>query len=234
MAGKSSAQPRSGPPGRDHPRVGGEKFRTASVRATRSGSPPRGRGKVHPFLHFFVFQGITPAWAGKSFLRVDMDEIPGDHPRVGGEKFPPCRYGRDPRGSPPRGRGKDLSLTVSVQHARITPAWAGKSYRVFRCGHADEDHPRVGGEKLISTSFSMPASGSPPRGRGKGSGPDVDEKHTGITPAWAGKSRCLRICLSRLWDHPRVGGEKRRFHGMAAPFPGSPPRGRGKDPGQLL
>ena len=50
-AGKSSAQPRSGLPGRDHPRVGGEKAPAAGHCSTDTGSPPRGRGKGWHLSH---------------------------------------------------------------------------------------------------------------------------------------------------------------------------------------
>ena len=47
------------------------------------------RGKVKYHLSFYVSNGITPAYAGKSkeFLK-RMDEY-GDHPRLCGEKAPP-------------------------------------------------------------------------------------------------------------------------------------------------
>ena len=71
----------------DHPRVDGEKFPASVPPVYGPGSPPRGRGKDSAGSLDAVRVRITPAWAGKSFLRVDVHEIPGDHPRVGGEKF---------------------------------------------------------------------------------------------------------------------------------------------------
>ena len=54
--------------------------------------------------------------------------------------------------------------------------------------------------------------------------------HTGpgITPAWAGKSRCGSSASPRGWDHPRVGGEKFFNLIQFVENVGSPPRGRGK------
>ena len=130
-------------------------------------------------------------------------------------------------------------------------------------------NPRVGGEKLGKISAPNIGQGSPPRGRGKGflammvmvpslglpprrRGKDGNEVQLiaaeGITPAWAGKSTRSRPGLPWLWDHPRMGGEKKRFCSMAffvGDHPrvggekaaylagltsgvGSPPRGRGK------
>ena len=60
-AGKSSAQPRSGPPGQDHPRVGGEKDRKPTWNVCAVGSPPRGRGKGADLGVGDQRTGITPA-----------------------------------------------------------------------------------------------------------------------------------------------------------------------------
>ena len=72
----------------------------------------------------------------------------------------------------------------------------------------DKDHPRVGGEKLDSFQITLGSLGSPPRGRGKELPFVSFEPHTGITPAWAGKSYIFGPLRPGSWDHPRVGGEK--------------------------
>ena len=95
-------------PGRwtDHPRVRGEKWPDPDDTFTRSGSPPRARGKVRPGAGRRVQRGITPACAGKRRRSTEGLTIFRDHPRVRGEKLPdsctPCAI----RGSPPRARGK--------------------------------------------------------------------------------------------------------------------------------
>ena len=50
---------------KDHPRVCGEKDRSRGLRRLLLGSPPRVRGKVHPFVAEVRPFGITPACAGK-------------------------------------------------------------------------------------------------------------------------------------------------------------------------
>ena len=111
----------------DHPRVGGEK-------PTMLGSPQTCRG-------------ITPAWAGKSGISHAYRPRPRDHPRVGGEKQMQEQAGKYWVGSPPRGRGKDQRARNRKHLARITPAWAGKSYTRRSWPSTGKDHPRVGGEK---------------------------------------------------------------------------------------
>ena len=51
-----------------------------------------------------------------------------------------------------------------------------------------------------------------------------------ITPACAGKRACWRRRRCPASDHPRVCGEKDPPDGVLAPYPGLPPRMRGKDP----
>ena len=56
---------------------------------------------------------------------------------------------------------------------------------------------------------------------------------TGITPAYAGKSRGHQRCPAGRWDHPRVCGEKAWKVRGKSDEEGSPPRMRGKDKGRL-
>ena len=86
----------------------------------------------------------------------------------------------------------------------------------------------MGGEKGPLDVLPHGLTGSPPRGRGKATAPAMDALPSGITPAWAGKSAFLVGVVRYLWDHPRVGGEKRRLSECAQWAEGSPPRGRGK------
>ena len=92
---------------RDHPRMCGEKLEPGAGRLWPGGSPPRMRGKVTLQDVPCDSVGITPAYAGKSFL-VNLAAQPrGDHPRMCGEKalvrVSMCTH----VGSPPHVRGKD-------------------------------------------------------------------------------------------------------------------------------
>ena len=129
---------------------------------------------------------------------------------------------------PPHMRGKAGGCRGSGAGPRITPAWAGKSTLCRFPEGAEKDHPRVGGEKISTTSWPRCWKGSPPRGRGKGGHFPGRVRPQGITPAWAGKSGAGYADKGRPGDHPRVGGEKRRLSECAQWAEGSPPRGRGK------
>ena len=110
----------------DHPRVCGEKFQRSIRLPVRSGSPPRMRGKGVRHLCEMLFTGITPAYAGKSFLIYFFARYIQDHPRVCGEKSGVAIRTSAFRGSPPRMRGKGSNAFRLEPAEGITPAYAGK------------------------------------------------------------------------------------------------------------
>ena len=173
---------------RDHPRVGGEKSIILKTSSESIGSPPRGRGKGTDAHKCLSCQGITPAWAGKSFRGDLVSRQLQDHPRVGGEKLVEAGRISQEEGSPPRGRGKEYSHARNGNSEGITPAWAGKRHCISGCSQRQWDHPRVGGEKSCHPLRYRRWRGSPPRGRGKACSPHGLDAGKGITPAWAGKS----------------------------------------------
>ena len=71
---------------RDHPRVCGEKPPPNGPKSRTSTSPPRMRGKASRGGLILKDDGITPAYAGKSFCIPSRLLPDRDHPRVCGEK----------------------------------------------------------------------------------------------------------------------------------------------------
>ena len=212
----------------DHPRVCGEKVCFSFRPTAFLGSPPRMRGKG-----FYAVSGrfrpwITPAYAGKRDVTARSAGAAQDHPRVCGEKAEWFRANRYYEGSPPRMRGKVGLPPPFLSMRRITPAYAGKSPKFRNRLDVYKDHPRVCGEKTYRDSPTYPAAGSPPRMRGKASGPGVLSSLSGITPAYAGKSPVRELLLIVSRDHPRVCGEKLAGRCPAPAGLGSPPRMRGK------
>ena len=125
-------------------------------------------------------------------------------------------------------RGKDGNASRSRGCGRITPAYAGKSDERRRPCADLRDHPRVCGEKCSSKLFVKELSGSPPRMRGKVGAVFGKSGLNGITPAYAGKRGSHCGSDRRLWDHPRVCGEKYFTNSALKSKAGSPPRMRGK------
>ena len=92
---------------RDHPRACGEKRDPCRSDKTRSGSPPRMRGKDLAAVVGAGRDGITPAHAGKSSCWTTATAGKSDHPRACGEKVASVAQQALGVGSPPRMRGKD-------------------------------------------------------------------------------------------------------------------------------
>ena len=108
-AGKSRLRGPSGRRSEDHPRVGGEKSISAPSWGPGTGSPPRRRGKDISPCSLLAASRITPAWAGKSHDYLNCVYQRRDHPRVGGEKRSIRPQSPRRTGSPPRGRGKEVT-----------------------------------------------------------------------------------------------------------------------------
>ena len=169
------------------PACAGKSAVAAENRLLIPGSPPRVRGKGPEFVAVVLLAGITPAYAGKSAVKSLLCHRVGDHPRVCGEKFRLTSVTTPQRGSPPRMRGKELSVSAHCHICGITPAYAGKSEAVNGPGIAGKDHPRVCGEKRVPPLIGFVCTGSPPRMRGKGCVIHYACPPYGITPAYAGK-----------------------------------------------
>ena len=183
------------------------------------GSPPPTRGTPLPDKSGIIKTGITPAYAGNTNLNLQIRVILRDHPRLRGEHLKKRRSRMrwiwdHPRlrgehfnhlmdamryaGSPPPTRGTLSYIALLVIVIRITPAYAGNTFK-----HADtriiiRDHPRLRGEHrpVLCLPFVLP--GSPPPTRGTLL---FFEKHTtssGITPAYAGNTviRSLKYAMS--------------------------------------
>ena len=138
-------------------------------------------------------------------------------------------------GSPPPMRGKECYFIIQRPVPRITPAYAGKSintkYRQFLL----QDHPRLCGEKQLSSLKAVNLIGSPPPMRGKELHGADSTCWIRITPAYAGKSRHLLKSVQMFWDHPRLCGEKPSSYNQRRTLMGSPPPMRGKEviPGKI-
>ena len=171
----------------DHPRVCGEKGLLSYKIDQTQGSPPRMRGKDPLEMFYGGQKGITPAYAGKSNLLQYRQTPTWDHPRVCGEKDFKSAHPSQQLGSPPRMRGKGFRVVQRLLELGITPAYAGKSDKIYDSITGNKDHPRVCGEK-VSVLFNACLSwGSPPRMRGKAPRYFMICSSLGITPAYAGK-----------------------------------------------
>ena len=79
-------------------------------------------------------------------------------------------------------------MTATKHDHGITPAYAGKRKSDNNARGHNRDHPRVCGEKTGKNPGDTYYMGSPPRMRGKVCCLYELVWHSGITPAYAGKS----------------------------------------------
>ena len=113
--------------GGDHPRACGENELSGAVEVSGEGSPPRMRGKLEKGDYPNLDSGITPAHAGKTAHPSRRACWRWDHPRACGENTMNSYQAGKKLGSPPRMRGKPLTLRVILSLMGITPAHAGKT-----------------------------------------------------------------------------------------------------------
>ena len=214
---------------RDHPRLCGEKQRRQKSGSGSAGSPPPMRGKDNMTGRNVQRYRITPAYAGKSHSSGFRYAGIWDHPRLCGEKSTAILACCIRKGSPPPMRGKAFRWIHVVFRQGITPAYAGKRYRVAPSVSLAEDHPRLCGEKSSLFSLDGVVLGSPPPMRGKGKPFHLRHHVSRITPAYAGKSAMLFAYHMLVEDHPRLCGEKVLPVLCYELIPGSPPPMRGKE-----
>ena len=208
--------------------MGGEECAVDCLFSRAGGLPPRGRGRGDVAPVGLYDTGITPAWAGKSFILPCGKCIGWDYPRVGGEELMEAANFSINPGLPPRGRGRAPRTFARYTHPRITPAWAGKRFVDFCVPFRVWDYPRVGGEEVPVRCARFTISGLPPRGRGRDHRGAEERRREGITPAWAGKRARRGGAGTRAQDYPRVGGEESLTDIRVGTEPGLPPRGRGR------
>ena len=147
------------------------------------------RGKVYDWDIKTLADGITPAYAGKSYNAIlDLGSCTG---------------------SPPPMRGKDREVDKGRNGRGITPAYAGKSFFDSKFSPPHRDHPRLCGEKYNIRSIYGTRQGSPPPMRGKAEPMQIVTDLIRITPAYAGKSVLCNHLLCQRKDHPRLCGEKK-------------------------
>ena len=131
-----------------------------------TGSPPHTRGTPDPLADLWDGIRITPAYTGNTNFWNRKKRALKDHPRIHGEHIVFIKCITSQIGSPPHTRGtlkEPRSTTIPI---RITPAYTGNTlYTSFKfCAYWD--HPRIHGEHLSHSSYTIDTGGSPPHTRG--------------------------------------------------------------------
>ena len=152
------------------------------------GSPPRMRERQQKNVPQRNNPRITPAYAGKTVVKLSHNPEKKDHPRVCGKDDYEKGYEIDEAGSPPRMRERLFSEPFGRFPVGITPAYAGKTLLFFAADGVAWDHPRVCGKDCLNYFPILGKQGSPPRMRERHAGGGMIMWHYRITPAYAGKT----------------------------------------------
>ncbi len=168
-AGNAFPIPRLIPPASVHPRVCGERWRVTDGRVRQFGSSPRVRGTPADETVGVGRSRFIPACAGNALSCEPRTSGAAVHPRVCGEREKDCHPSSVNCGSSPRVRGTHFRRTPNRQFERFIPACAGNAQTVSGTKRRFPVHPRVCGERGISTKMKLWPCGSSPRVRGTGS-----------------------------------------------------------------
>ena len=145
-AGKTKAPQRRAPARRKHPRVCGEDPWHKIMSMYFLETPPRMRGRLIVLSTDITAAGNTPAYAGKTKHHGHNPGGLEKHPRVCGEDRRQGSSPASPRETPPRMRGRPLSLVGEGDSTGNTPAYAGKTFPSNAVAVQRRKHPRVCGE----------------------------------------------------------------------------------------
>ena len=90
----------------EHPRAGGDDLTVCRTTQTRTGTPPRWRGRQAGRVSLLLQCGNTPALAGTTTAAHAESCGVAEHPRAGGDDLSRVRHFRIQTGTPPRWRGR--------------------------------------------------------------------------------------------------------------------------------
>ena len=171
---------------------------------------------------------ITPAYAGTTSSQTIMVRINRDHPRIRGDNFIGIVCQSLLEGSPPHTRGQQHIQNFMNKISRITPAYAGTTYRKGYQDGRNQDHPRIRGDNPVKLLISPLERGSPPHTRGQPIERDIRMEEIRITPAYAGTTESREVSKAFEEDHPRIRGDNAYVATFSEYSLGSPPHTRGQ------
>ena len=125
-------------------------------------------------------------------------------------------------------REKLFSCILETCLRGITPACAGKTFKIGDSMPRGWDHPRMCGKNSISSNEVSHTPGSPPHVREKRNRKYCLNLCSGITPACAGKTKPISTIYFIRRDHPRMCGKNATNTTRAQAILGSPPHVREK------
>ena len=205
----------------------GEHRSIVGIGVACQGSSPHVRGARRPRQPGIRPNGIIPACAGSTQVRLRRRPWTEDHPRMCGEHDAVPELSACDSGSSPHVRGALSCRNCLRLDCGIIPACAGSTSAVRPSIMVATDHPRMCGEHLEPSPVQNSTAGSSPHVRGAPHHIDHGATQLGIIPACAGSTIIGKYFIENNGDHPRMCGEHGDF-GKPDPEPeGSSPHVRG-------
>ena len=189
----------------------GEHRSIVGIGVACQGSSPHVRGARRPRQPGIRPNGIIPACAGSTQVRLRRRPWTEDHPRMCGEHRSGFNALFFLTGSSPHVRGARKDSPLRRCHSGIIPACAGSTGRGSCAWCPPRDHPRMCGEHFIRLAYCNAFSGSSPHVRGAHDVLRLSAVNPGITPACAGSTKNDSVNYFLHRDHPRMCGEHFRY-----------------------
>ena len=185
----------------------GEHRSIVGIGVACQGSSPHVRGARRPRQPGIRPNGIIPACAGSTQVRLRRRPWTEDHPRMCGEHRSGFNALFFLTGSSPHVRGARKDSPLRRCHSGIIPACAGSTGTLASTESDLGDHPRMCGEH-VGYHFSPAVSlGSSPHVRGALMTVPKARQLLGIIPACAGSTMQYPQRRVVRRDHPRMCGE---------------------------
>ena len=167
----------------------GEHRSIVGIGVACQGSSPHVRGARRPRQPGIRPNGIIPACAGSTQVRLRRRPWTEDHPRMCGEHRSGFNALFFLTGSSPHVRGARKDSPLRRCHSGIIPACAGSTECEVITNGVARDHPRMCGEHKFGGALFPSQSGSSPHVRGARSGLVRGSVPPGIIPACAGSTQ---------------------------------------------
>ena len=186
------------------------------------------RGRRPPPTDGAVPLRLTPANAGTTSKSAATSVGTRAHPRECGDDDSRGRAKAEPRGSPPRMRGRLRHAHLLSAMPGLTPANAGTTRGRISGPTREPAHPRECGDDDRPSARPCIHQGSPPRMRGRQGRRSGRRIANWLTPANAGTTPGLYFPQLLDRAHPRECGDDRGCFVTRPVRYGSPPRMRGR------
>ena len=214
----------------EDPRGCGDDPRSGWADGVGDGRPPRVRGRRRETRREPTAARKTPAGAGTTFDRPELDRRYREDPRGCGDDWCKPGCGSAGRGRPPRVRGRHDLDGQRARPERKTPAGAGTTDGLSRQFGSFGEDPRGCGDDRTDASLTELPLGRPPRVRGRPLWWRPATPTSRKTPAGAGTTTCRWPATPPPWEDPRGCGDDAFNNLLDAAEDGRPPRVRGRPP----